>query len=336
MTSSAEHDRGQSFGWFNRDLIASRKGTPHGSLCGGEDRLWVAPEGGPHALPEGADTRAFRLVRRTKQSAAFETEFPVANSAGTSFQLALRREVRVLEPKETLPELDIPPAHTVGVVAYETRNVLVNLGRQPWRKDTGLLSIWIRGMFTPSPVSTIILPIKAGSELELGPKVTTHYFGPIPSDRLRVTENLVYLRGDGQFRSKVGINPRRSRKTLASYDEKRRVLTLIQFSQSEDSVDYFNSVWEREGDPYAGEVATIYNDGPVGSAAEAVGRPFYQFESFSPAIALGPGASIEHTHRTIHLTGIDRELDRIMRVLLGVRLEHVKTALPQRAMNQAF
>jgi hypothetical protein len=336
MTTTAEHDRGQSFGWINRGVITSSKGKPPGNFCGGEDRLQLAPEGGPQSISEALYARPLRLVRKTKQSVAFETEFPATNSAGNSFQVGIRREVRVLEPKETLPELDVPPSHAVSVVAFETRNALVNLGRQPWRKDTGLLSIWIRGMFTPpSPATTMIVPIKAGSDLELGPKMTSNYFGPIPSERLRVTENLIYLRGDGQFRSKIAINPRRSRRILASYDEHRRVLTLVQFSQSDDLVDYLNPVGDGQDDPYGGAVASSYNDGPVSPGDKSLG-PYYQMESFSPAVALQPGASIEHMQRTLHLTGIDRELDRIMRVLLGVRLEHVKSALGGGVIARAF
>src|SRR3990170_4371077 len=38
MTSTARGDRGQSFGWINRELIASGKLLPHINVFGGEDR----------------------------------------------------------------------------------------------------------------------------------------------------------------------------------------------------------------------------------------------------------------------------------------------------------
>ena len=44
--------------------------------------------------------------------------------------------------------------------------------------------------------------------------------------------------------------------------------------------------------------------------AKALG-PFYEMESSSPAAALAPGASMAHTHRTIHLSGSKDGLDAI-------------------------
>jgi len=35
---------GFSFGWINRELIASGKAMPHINPYGGEERLWLGPE----------------------------------------------------------------------------------------------------------------------------------------------------------------------------------------------------------------------------------------------------------------------------------------------------
>jgi len=51
-------------------------------------------------------------------------------------------------------------------------------------------------------------------------------------------------------------------------------------------------------------------------------------ESSSPAAALGPGKSLTHLHRTIHLVGTEAQLDRIAKAVLGVSLEEITTALP--------
>src|SRR5262245_24033669 len=50
MTSTAEGDAGTSFGWINRDLIASGKLQPHINVFGGEDRFWLGPEGGQFSI----------------------------------------------------------------------------------------------------------------------------------------------------------------------------------------------------------------------------------------------------------------------------------------------
>ncbi|MGO9931871.1 MAG: DUF6786 family protein, partial [Steroidobacteraceae bacterium] len=222
MTSTAEHDSGRSFGWINRELIASGKTMPHINVLGGEDRLWLGPEGGQFSIffahgapfdfdhwfvPEALDTRPFQTVSRSKNRAMFQARFSLTNYSGTQFRVAVKREVRLLESKTAWADLGLPPSDNIALVAYESNNTLVNAGKEPWKKDTGLLSVWILGMFAPSASATIVVPIKPGPESELGVKVTADYFGAIPPQRLKVTEKNVFLRGDGRFRSKIGINP---------------------------------------------------------------------------------------------------------------------------------
>ena len=50
MTSTADGDSGFSFGWINRDLIASGKIQPHINAFGGEERIWLGPEGGQFSI----------------------------------------------------------------------------------------------------------------------------------------------------------------------------------------------------------------------------------------------------------------------------------------------
>ena len=50
MTSSANGPLGLSFGWINRDLIASGKIAEHINVFGGEDRFWLGPEGGQFSI----------------------------------------------------------------------------------------------------------------------------------------------------------------------------------------------------------------------------------------------------------------------------------------------
>ena len=56
LTSTASGADGASFGWINRELFAARKIGPHMNAFGGEDRLWLGPEGGQFSIffPPGA------------------------------------------------------------------------------------------------------------------------------------------------------------------------------------------------------------------------------------------------------------------------------------------
>jgi len=260
--------------------------------------------------------------------AAFTALFTLTNYSGTRFELKVNREVRLLGLTETWKKLGGKPNPNLKLVAYETDNKITNTGRQAWKKDSGLLSIWILGMFNPSPKTTIVVPIREGAESELGTKVTSDYFGQVPAERLVVKDDVIYFSGDGKFRSKIGIGPKRSKGVLGSYDAENRVLTIAEFSQPENATDYVNSLWKIQDKPYGGDAANSYNDGPPAPGAKPLG-PFYELESSSPAIELKPGKSLEHLHRTIHLTGAESELDTVARVVFGVSLANIKSALPR-------
>jgi hypothetical protein len=344
MTSTAEGDAGRSFGWINREHIASRELVPHINVFGGEERFWLGPEGGQFSIfhakggefdwanwqvPEALDTRPFLGVIHTRDRASFRAEFSLRNYAGTNFQVRVNRDVRLLDNGSAWRYLGLAPLNQIHLVAYESRNTLTNVGQEPWRKETGLLSIWMPGMFPPSLGTTIVVPIRAGSNSQLGPEVTSDYFAPVPPDRLKVTSNAIFFRGDGAFQGKIGISPGRSLAKFGAYDPQHRVLTIIQFNQLEGVSDYVKSLWKIQAQPYAGDAINAYNDGPAKPGAKPFG-PFYELESSSSAAALAPGALMEHTRRTFHLTGPQNDLNSVAVAVLGLSLRDINAALTAR------
>ena len=338
MTSSASGDEGHSFGWINRELIASGKILSHMNGFGGEDRVWMGPEGGQFSIffapgatfefanwytPAVFDTLPFKVLSHSQTKAVFAAEFELTNYSGASFTVAMKREVQLLSSAVAWKKLGLKALAGVRVVAYQSDNKITNAGKRPWEKKTGLLSVWILGMYNPSPATTIVAPIKSGPESELGVKVTSDYFGSIPADRLVIKDNAVFLRADGKYRSKIGINPKRSRAILGSYDADNKVLTIVQFNQPAGVTDYVNSLWKLQDNPYGGDAANSYNDGPPAPGAKPMG-PFCEMESSSPAAALLPGRSLTHIHRTIHLSGPESALDQVARASLGVSLDEIK------------
>jgi hypothetical protein len=177
-------------------------------------------------------------------------------------------------------------------------------------------------MFNPSERTTIIIPYKEGSVEELGPVVNDTYFGKVPGDRLKVQNGLIYFRGDGKYRSKIGLSPSRAMPLMGSYDEENKVLTIVFYTKPDGVSDYVNSLWELQDDPFAGDVANSYNDGPVNGAAMG---PFYELESSSPAAFLAAGESMTHVHTTIHMQGTEADLDQITQELFKVEIEKLKS-----------
>lgn len=102
----------------------------------------------------------------------------------------------------------------------------------------------------------------------------------------------------------------------ASEDPENHVLTMVRFDQPSAPADYVNSAWKTQDNPYKGDVANCYNDGPPAPGKPQLGR-FYEFESSSPARVSASHESVEHTERTIHLVGTEQQPDPIARELLG-------------------
>jgi hypothetical protein len=173
----------------------------------------------------------------------------------------------------------------------------------------------------------VALPFVRGPESERGPVVNDAYFGKVPADRLVVKEGILYFRGDGKHRSKIGISRKRAMPVMGSYDADGRVLTLVEYSLPKDAKDYVNSMWEISDAPYGGDVVNSYNDGPPEPGKPPLG-PFYELESSSPAAALAPGESLTHVHRTLHFRGSESELDPIARKSLGVSIADIRSAFP--------
>src|SRR5262245_15148456 len=110
-------------------------------------------------------------------------------------------------------------------------------------------------MFNLSPKTTIVVPIRKGLESALGAKVISDYFGLIPTERLIVKDDIIFFKGDGRLRSKIGVNLKRSKGLFGSYDAENHVLTIVQFSQPVNAVDYVNSLWKLQDKPYSGDTA---------------------------------------------------------------------------------
>lgn len=343
MTSSAGGMTGLSFGWINRELIASGEIAEHINVFGGEDRFWIGPEGGQFSIffkkgaefvlkdwftPAPIDTEPFELVSKSSNSAVFKKDMQLENYSETTFNLRVDREIKVLEQGEAVEKLGVTPAKTVKIVAFESNNKMTNTGEKAWEKETGLLSIWILGMFNPSPATTVVVPFNPGPPEVFGPIVNDAYFGKVPAERLVVKENVMFFSGDGQYRSKIGLTPQRAKPICGSYDAANKVLTIVQYNKPVGVVDYINSMWELQKEPYKGDVVNSYNDGPSEPGAKPLG-PFYELETSSPAAALKPGDAISHTHRTFHLRGAEADLDPIAKATLGVSIAEIKAALPK-------
>ena len=335
MTSASGGVNGLSYGWVNHELIASGKPTEHMSAFGGEERLWLGPEGGQFSIffkkgvefkfdnwfvPKEFDTEAFTLVSHDSKEAKFEREMHLQNYSGTNFDLKINRNIRLLNKSEIENAVGVKIPADLQMVGFQSENTLTNTGTKAWDKKSGLLSIWVLSMLNAAENTTVAVPYNNDPSIK-AKIVTDDYFGKVPADRLVIKNNYMLFKADAKYRSKIGISPQRVVPYIVSYDAKNNVLTIAQFSFNKGIAEYVNSLWKLQDNPFSGDAVNSYNDGPVDG--KQMGK-FYEIESSSPAAALAPGKSIMHIHRTIHLTGSKESLDIICKKLIGIGVDEVK------------
>lgn len=333
MTSTCEGDNGFSFGWINYELISSGNTLAHMNPYGGEERLWLGPEGGQFALffrkgdpfeydywqtPALLDTEEFHIDSLSDIEVIFSKKGELTNYSGHNFNFLIERKVEILEEKDIASILGAN-LENVKTVAYRSENTLKNTGNNEWTEENGLLSIWMLGMFNPSPSAVVIIPVKEGNNKDLGPPVNDNYFGSIPEERLFVKDNIVYFKADGLSRGKIGIPPLRSKGIMASYDPDNSALTFLVCDIPDVETRFVNSAWELQDEPYSGDALNSYNDGPLEDGS--IMGPFYELETSSPALPLARGENYSHSQTTIHITGSEEDLNKISINILGVNLK---------------
>jgi hypothetical protein len=335
FTSTDDGVNGRSFGWVNYKTFAQQSIDAHMNAYGGEDRLWLGPEGGMFALffrprtemkfdywhtPAAFDFEQWRLTFHNDKMASLSKSTRVLNYVGMVFMLNVVRDIEILEPDSIKKMLGINFDNKVKSVAFKTTNTLINTGPIPWTKITGAPCLWNLDMFTPSPGVVIVVPYNAN---DTGKVATTNYFGEIPKDRIKYNNGILLFKADGHSRGKLGLPPNRAKNLVGSWDAQNHVLTIAQFDV-DPKATFLNQEWRTDRNPFSGDEVNAYNDGPLADGTQM--GPFYEIESVSPAAFLKPNAGLTHHHSVFHFTGDPGELNEIALKTLGISLQDIQSA----------
>lgn len=332
FTSSADGMGGKSFGWVNYKAFEGPEDA-HMNAYGGEDRLWLGPEGGVFSLyfkpgtkmefanwktPAPIDTEPWTLDAADATSVSMRKDMNLQNYAGTQLQLKAARQVSLIGADAIASDLGVSLSPGVKSVAFKTVNSITNGGTQAWDEKTGAPCMWNLDMFTPSEGCTIVIPYKNEAT---GKVATTDYFGEIAKDRIRYSNGLLFFKADGKSRGKLGIPPARVKDIAGSYDAIGKVLTIVKYD-IDPAGKYLNQEWRTDRAPFSGDAMNAYNDGPLADGTQM--GPFYEIESVSPAAFLKPGATLTHTHSVYHFTGDKAALSAIAEKALGVSVDEIE------------
>ena len=217
FTSTATGDGGFSFGWINYKAFGNAL-DEHMNAYGGENRLWLGPEGGKYSLffkpdspmvisnwktPAPIDVESWNIGRRDSNMVSMFKEMSLLNYAGTPLQLRVDRRIRILKKEDIITSMGIVNNDSLHIVGYETENRLTNMGTGEWTATTGMPCIWLLDMFKPSPETIIIVPFQPAPGLKFGEIATTNYFGEIPPERIIHNDSVLFFKADGKSRGKA-------------------------------------------------------------------------------------------------------------------------------------
>ena len=326
---------GRSFGWVNYKEFDLKQPDPHMNAFGGEDRLWLGPEGSKFALffkpgtamtidnwhtPAAIDHESWKLDSTDSKNASLSKITSMQNYAGTELNIKLDRKIHILENADIQQILGVTLDTAVRAVGFSTSTSITNTGKTAWDKTSGAPCLWNLDMFTPSPSVVIVVPYEQNTT---GKIATTDYFGQIPPDRVKTVNGTLFFKADGKSRGKLGMPPNRIKKYAGSYDAANNVLTLITYD-FDTKATYLNQEWKTDKDPFIGDAVNAYNDGPLANGTQM--GPFYEIESVSPAAFLAPNEKLTHKHSVFHFTGSKDGLNAIAIKTLGVSLKDIQAA----------
>ena len=334
FTSTADGPGGKSFGWINYKAFDAEL-DPHMNGYGGEDRLWLGPEGGKYSIffkpgtkmefenwhtPPAIDSESWKLVSATNKKVSMSKDMSLQNYVGTTLKIKINRDVEILEKADIEKALGIGLSENIKSVGFQTNNTLINAGEEAWTEQTGAPCMWNLDMFAPSAKTVIVIPYH---EKASGKVATTDYFGQIPADRVTYANGILLFKADGKSRGKLGIPPQRVKPVAGSYDAENNILTITSFDVDNNGT-YLNQEWSTDKDPLVGDAVNAYNDGPLEDGNQM--GPFYEIESVSPAAFLKPQAKLSHKHSVFHFIGDKAELNKIAIKVLGISLDKIEAA----------
>jgi hypothetical protein len=334
FTSTADGPDGKSFGWVNYKAFSAPV-DPHMNAYGGEDRLWLGPEGGPFSLyfengkemvyenwktPTSIDTESWKLISADGSSAKMEKDTELKNYAGTKLTMKLNRDIKMLSNSQIESDLGIQLSDKIKSVGFSTLNSITNTGKEAWTKETGAPCLWSLDMFMPTDSTVILVPYE---ETAQGKIATTDYFGEIDKDRIAYKDGVLYFKADGKSRGKLGLSPQRAKTIAGSYDLANGILTVTKFN-IDSSKTYLNQEWTTKKDPFIGDAVNAYNDGPLEDGGQM--GPFYEIESVSPAAFLKPSEKLDHSHNVYHFMGDKEQVSILLTKLFNISVQDIQSA----------
>ncbi len=278
-------------------------------------RTWIAPEDLFYLdkddnwfVPAALDPVTYELVSKRENGADFTMDADLDTRDGRLYKLTFKRSLSLLEEPPAEVAVLSNDVEYVGVV---TKHSLVNRGNEVIGEDLPYVCLWALLQIEPS--GTTLVPLKDGADPETAYR---EYFNPL-GERLVVQDNIISVKIDGKYRSKIGIRPEAAKNGvvfLRDHGDGTGVLYALLFPVDPDGI-YVDKPWGTDSD--YGDAIELYNDdGNMGG--------FNEIECHGPAQKLANGESQSH-ESTLHIFGgkVDT-LKKIAGTLLDTDISNAK------------
>ncbi|MCE5251705.1 hypothetical protein LLG96_15970 [bacterium] len=277
-------------------------------------RSWLAPEDlffvdanqdpGTWFVPSALDPVTFRVIEQSAQNASFEADMDIPANTGQVYKITFRRSIELLTTPPA--EAGALPAGVEFLGIRKTHSI-TNRSDEVIGEQLPFVCLW--SLLQLNPSGTMLIPLREGAD----PKTAyREYFNPL-GDRLVVQNNIISVKIDGKYRSKIGVRPEAAGKGEAFLRDNRDgtgILYAKVFSV-DPSGKYVDKPW---GKPSAyGDAVEMYND-------DGKSGGFCEVECHSPAKKLVKGDTQTYSLDLLIFRGPIGELKNIGSKLYDVDL----------------
>jgi len=312
LGASLDGINGENLLWVNNSIYDGSywAAKPYFWNAGGY-RTWVAPEdmffldeNDEWFVPSQLDVAPYRIIDQNDFGVTLEADINLKTNIDKYYKMTIERNIMLLTESPSEVESLPDNVHYMGIYV---KHSLTNRSEEIIGVDMPYVCLW--NLLQIKPSGTTLVPLQKGFDPRTAYR---EYFNPL-GDRITVSNDIISVKIDGEYRSKIGVRAEAAKSGLAFLRDNHNntgVLYVMLFSIDPNGI-YVDKPWGTDSD--YGDAVELYNDdGNMGGFAE--------IECHGPAEILRRGESQSHTISLHIYSGPISELKRIGSILLDADL----------------
>jgi len=321
MGASFDGENGENLFWVNKSILDGSyfSANPPSWNAGGL-RTWLSPED-LFFLPEDKDAKKwfvpaeldpapYTVVSQNQSEVTLQLKTNIKSNVGRTYAVSLTRKVALVPLFKDSAGTALPK--DIKYLGIDLSHSMENLSDEVIGKDMPYVCLW--SLLQTNPSGTMLIPLAEKAD----PKTAyREYFNPLGPDRIAIENNIISVKIDGKYRSKIGVNAKAAGPGIAFLKDEGngQGVLFVQLFPVDPKGIYVDKPWGKKSS--YGDVIEMYNDdGNMGG--------FTEVECHSPAKKLAKGESMAHEIHLHIFKGPIAELQKIGSVLLSCDISKAK------------